>query len=154
MTKYASQTFRVKSLEATQKLSSKLGSRLKGGELIVLASDLGGGKTSLVKGLVSGAGSKDLVSSPSFTICNQYTTPELTIYHFDFYRLNDAGIIAKQLEEVNHDAEAVVVIEWPNIVISNLPEDRLTIELSVSGENSRVIKISYPDSLSYLVKGL
>src|ERR1700722_299415 len=95
-----SKLLHVDSLKATLVLGRTLGQNLKGGEAIELSSDLGGGKTALVKGLANGAGSQDLVSSPSFTICNQYNTPKFVIYHFDFYRLSDPGIIARELSEV------------------------------------------------------
>ena len=142
------------SLESTLSLGSKLGQNLKGGEVIELASDLGGGKTSLVKGIVAGTGCSDLVSSPSFTICNQYQSPRFTIYHFDFYRLNDPGIIRRELVEVLGDKQAVVIIEWPSVIESALPQERLSISLNVEDEKTRDINFSFSHSLHYLVKGL
>ena len=62
-----------------------LGANLRGGEVVELISDLGGGKTTLTQAIVAGAGSKDVVSSPTFTIGKQYTAGKLRIYHFDFF---------------------------------------------------------------------
>lgn len=149
-----SNSFELASPEASLSLASKLGARLKGGEVVELVSDLGGGKTTITKAIVSGAGSKDLVSSPSFTICNQYQAGKLTIYHFDFYRLNDPGLLKQQLEEAVNDDQAVVIIEWPAVIKDVLPERRLTIEINVTGDQSRLLKLSYSDQLAYLVEGL
>src|ERR1700679_221405 len=98
--------------EETIGLAAAIGGRLRGGEVIELASDLGGGKTTFVRGLAQGAGSGDTVSSPSFTLTNQYEAGDLTIYHFDFYRLLEAGIVRDELAEVLADPQAVVVVEW------------------------------------------
>ncbi|PIZ61832.1 tRNA (adenosine(37)-N6)-threonylcarbamoyltransferase complex ATPase subunit type 1 TsaE, partial [Candidatus Saccharibacteria bacterium CG_4_10_14_0_2_um_filter_52_9] len=89
---------------------------MRGGEVIVLTSDLGGGKTSFVRGLAAGMASHDLVHSPSFTLSNQYKAGDLTLCHFDFYRLNDPGIMRNELAEVLKDSQAVVAVEWADIV--------------------------------------
>jgi len=134
--------------------AAQVGANLKGGEVIELAADLGSGKTTFTKGLVSGAGSPDLVTSPSFTIINEYASPKFTIYHFDFYRLNDPGIISRELEEVLGDGSSVIIIEWPGIIEDTLPENRLVINLQTGDKNSRVIKIDGPSQLAYLWRGL
>lgn len=121
--------------------------------MIELVSDLGGGKTAFVRGLARGMGSKDQVSSPSFTISNIYKGPKLTLYHFDFYRLDEPGIMRDELAEVLADRQAVTAIEWADIVEDVLPAERLTIHIKVSGENSREFSFSYPPSLAYLVSG-
>ena len=91
------------SAEATELLGERLGKSLRGGEVIELVSDLGGGKTTFVRGLARGAGSHDKVASPTFTISKTYVTDGYEIHHFDFYRLNDAGIVADELAEVVGD---------------------------------------------------
>src|SRR4051812_18557733 len=83
----------------TERLGELLGSRLDGSEVIELRSDLGGGKTTFVRGLIRGTGSKDHVVSPTFTLSRIYQTKDFQIHHFDFYRLNDPGILADQLAE-------------------------------------------------------
>lgn len=146
-----SKTLLAEDLRRTQIFGINLGSRLKGGEIIVLTSDLGGGKTTLVKSIAKGAGSKDLVSSPSFTICNQYLASVFTIYHFDFYRLNDPGIISFELNELIEDKKAVIIIEWPQIVDNILPESRLiNINIQIKSENSRIFNIELNNNLNYL----
>lgn len=119
--------------------------------MIELVSDLGGGKTTFTRGLARGAGSTDRVGSPSFTISRQYQAPKFTIAHFDFYRLNEAGIVADELAEIVHDPQTVVVVEWGEIVHDVLPKDRLTIRFRLTGEGTREITFEYPDKLSYLL---
>jgi tRNA threonylcarbamoyladenosine biosynthesis protein TsaE len=138
-------------LESTLELAALVGSKLRGGEVIVLVSDLGGGKTAFVRGLVQGMGSTDTVHSPSFTLSNQYRAGKLTLYHFDFYRLDEPGIMRQELAEILEDTQAVVAIEWANIVENVLPERRLTIHFSATGETKRELAFEYPEELQYLL---
>jgi len=117
-------------------------------------SDLGGGKTTLVRGLARGIGSPAHVSSPTFKLSNEYTADKLTLHHFDFYRLSDPGVVAHELHDVLADPAAVVVVEWSDIVQHVLPAERLTINLQAQADNKRAITIAYPDSLHYLVEKL
>lgn len=119
--------------------------------MIELAADLGGGKTAFVKGLSQGAGSADQVTSPTFTLRNEYQAGELTIYHFDFYRLSEPGIMADELAEMVGDPKAVVVVEWADVVEDVLPPERLTINLQITGEDSRELTFRYPEKLTYLI---
>lgn len=118
--------------------------------MIELVSDLGGGKTAFVRGLAEGMGSKDHVSSPSFTLNNQYTAGELTLYHFDLYRLDEPGIIKQELAEILTDKQAVVAVEWAGLVKDLLPERRLSINITANGEDTREIVLNYPERLQYL----
>lgn len=118
-------------------LAERLGKQLKGSEVIELVSDLGGGKTTFVRGIAKGVGSDDQVSSPTFTLNNVYAGKDLTVYHFDFYRLFEAGIMQEELAEIIADPKAVTVVEWADIVQNVLPDDRLTIHITTTGEESR-----------------
>jgi tRNA threonylcarbamoyladenosine biosynthesis protein TsaE len=124
---------------------------LRGGEVIELVSDLGGGKTTFVRGLARGMGSRDTVTSPSFTLSNHYSSDRLTLYHFDFYRLGEPGIMRDELAELLHDSKSVVVVEWADIVEDVLPADRLTIRINATGDESREFECEYPETLRYLV---
>lgn len=119
--------------------------------MIELASDLGGGKTTFVRSLVKGMGSTDTVASPTFTISREYTAQGLTFYHFDFYRLGDAGLMANELAEVAGDPKSVVAVEWAGIVEDVLPTDRLRIEIVATGETKRQFLFTYPEKLAYLL---
>ncbi len=147
-------TLTTKSSEETVKLGRILGENLNGGEIIELASDLGSGKTTLVKGIAEGAGSKELVSSPSFTICNEYPCSKFKIYHFDFYRLSDPGIVRRELEEVIGSRSNVIIIEWPEVVESVLPNEHIVIKIQSPDIESRRLSIKYTKDLKYVAKGL
>lgn len=138
-------------LDGTLALGQQVGRSLRGGEVIELVSDLGGGKTSFVKGVAKGFGSEDIVRSPSFTISNTYQAGDRYLYHLDFYRLSDAGIMGNELAEMLADAQASVCIEWGDIVEDILPADRLTIHIEALGETKRQLTFTYPESLSYLI---
>lgn len=140
----------------TFELGEALGRNCRGGEVFLLTSDLGGGKTTLTKGLAKGLGSQDVVTSPTFTVEQVYKGSNLTIHHFDFYRLAEGGIVSEELAEALRDAQNVVVVEWGEVVAGVLPEKLVTIKLeNVAGdENRRKITITYPEELSYLVGGM
>jgi tRNA threonylcarbamoyladenosine biosynthesis protein TsaE len=140
--------------EQTEHLAEQLGARLRGGEVIELVSDLGGGKTTFTRGLVRGAGSSDRVASPTFTLSREYRTPHFTIAHFDFYRLGEAGIVGDELAEIIDDPTYVTVVEWGDIVHDVLPNDRMGLYITQTGDNTRNITIQYPEKLAYLAEGL
>ena len=142
-------------VKAFYSIGQRLGQNLKGGEVLTLVSDLGGGKTTLTKGIAKGANSQDSVSSPSFTICNEYKTPFFRIYHFDFYRLPDPGIVSLELQEIlDSNQKPVVIIEWPLTVEKILPKDYLKIAIEISGPDLRNLVIYYPPTLKHLLKDL
>ncbi len=123
---------------------------MRGGEVIELVSDLGGGKTTFVRGLAAGMGSRDSVHSPSFTLSNQYRAGKRTLHHFDFYRLAEPGIMRDELAEVLADPDAVVAVEWADIVADVLPATRVTVRIKAVAETSREFTFEYPDTLQYL----
>src|SRR5690606_30129333 len=112
-------------LNDTWRLGEAVGRNLKGGEVVELISDLGGGKTAFVRGLAKGAGSKDDVASPTFTISRIYSGPKFDIHHYDFYRLSEPGVVRQELEESLADGQVVIAVEWAETVRDVLPENRL-----------------------------
>lgn len=140
------------SVEETEGIAEKIGKGLRGGELIELISDLGGGKTAFTRGLAWGAGSQDVVASPTFTISKVYKADKFEIHHFDFYRLPDPGLIVHELEDLLGNLAVVIVVEWANIVQDSLPENHVSIEFKNTGDTSRELRIRYPESMSYLLE--
>ncbi len=138
----------------TEAVGKKIGSHFKGGEVIELISDLGGGKTALTRGLAEGLGSTDRVMSPTFTISRVYSSGALQMVHYDFYRLDDPGLLRHELVESLTDDRTITVIEWAHVVKDVLPKERVTINIRKTGEEAREFSIHYPESLSYLMKGL
>jgi tRNA threonylcarbamoyladenosine biosynthesis protein TsaE len=142
------------SSDVTERLGEQLGRNLRGGEVIELVSDLGGGKTTFTRGLVRGTGSTDRVGSPTFTLSREYTAPRFTVAHFDFYRLGEAGIMGDELDEIIHDPAYVTVVEWGDIVHDVLPKNRLTVQLTQTGDDLRHVSINCPAELAYVLEGL
>lgn len=146
------QTITTNSPAQTEALGSEIAANLKGGEVIELISDLGGGKTTFTRGMAAGLNTTDPVASPTFTISREYTGGRLHMYHFDFYRLSEAGVIADELHEVVGDESAVVIVEWAEVVQHVLPENRITIRITATDESSRVIDIAVPTSQEYVME--
>ncbi len=144
--------FDSNSAEETIKIAEKIGRQLRGGEVIELISDLGGGKTTFVNGLVSGAGSNSNVSSPTFSISNIYSCKNFDIAHFDLYRLTKAGLIKYEIGEMASDSKVVLIMEWPDIVEHILPGKRAKINFIIRGEQARTIVINLPNSYMYLAQ--
>jgi tRNA threonylcarbamoyladenosine biosynthesis protein TsaE len=129
--------------EETIKFGQRIGSQLKGGEVIAVCGPLGSGKTHLIKGIASGAGAKDSreVNSPTFVIVNEYSG-RLDIYHIDAYRLNSVS----EFEMLGFDdycyPQSVVLIEWADKVetaIQNI--GCIHVELKHAGRTKREIHV-------------
>lgn len=146
-----------KTADETEAIGQRIGARLRGGEVIELVSDLGGGKTTLTRGIVAGTGSQGRVASPTFTLTKQYDVPAKpdnslrSILHADLYRLQDAGLMTHELQDVIGDPQTTLIIEWADVAAGVLPDDRLTITLTATTETDREIKIEHPPALAYLV---
>lgn len=120
--------------------AERLGSLLRAGDLILLAGDLGAGKTTLTRGLAAGLGVKErYITSPTFTLINEYEG-RVPLYHVDLYRMSGEGEVAGLgLEDLF--SQGVLVVEWAERAGSILPVERLEIELQVTGETSRDIHV-------------
>lgn len=148
--------FSLSSPADTERLGFVIGKKLQGGECIELVSDIGGGKTTFTRGLVRGIGSQDKVTSPTFTIGKQYTSKDLICYHFDFYRLNDPGLVAEELAEALADEKAIKVIEWAESVTDALPKDRIIMHLDRVRDSSdeRSCRIVYSERYKKSIEGI
>lgn len=147
--------FACRTTEDTKSLAAALGRAVKGGEVLAFHSDLGGGKTTFVKGLAEGMGITEVVQSPTFTLSQLHKASRgLELHHFDFYRLSDPGIMSAELAESLAQNNAVVAIEWGEIVHDILPKDVIGVKLSVQDDESRVITINLPKKLEYISRAL
>ena len=117
---------------------------------------MGGGKTTFVRGLARGLDSKDVVSSPTFTLNKIYKTKDAEIHHYDLYRLAEPGIMSDELAESLQNPKVITVVEWSDIVQNVLPKERLTIEFKMVADDSdkRQVAIIYPESKTALVRKL
>jgi tRNA threonylcarbamoyladenosine biosynthesis protein TsaE len=148
-------TFSTHRVAATVELGRRFGKNLKGGEVLEFVSDLGGGKTTFIRGLAEGFGSTDPVASPSFTISYTYSRADgKRLHHFDFYRLDEAGIVGTELAEFLGDPQSVVAVEWGEIVHDVLPSKRIKITIAAPSETARDITIAAPKDQSYILEGV
>lgn len=142
--------FHSKNAKATENFAERIGTRLKGGEVIELVGDVGSGKTTFTRGLAKGAGSKDRVSSPTFTVSNVYKTTKGQLYHYDFYRLDDLEMIKNDLVESCADPRNSIVLEWAQGVKNVIKKEHLRVEFVVKGEELRTLVFKSPAKLNYL----
>jgi len=126
-------------------LGERFGSRLAGGETVLLGGPLGAGKTVFVKGLAAGLGiDVDEVNSPSFTLVNRYDGGRLTLYHLDLYRLPQGAVAAHavDLDELLSEEHAVIVIEWAERMGGyRLPPPVWKVSIAGDGEDPRLISV-------------
>lgn len=146
----------LESVKQTTVLATKLAANIKGGEVIEFVSDLGGGKTTFIRSLAQALGSHDHVTSPTFTVSKQYSAGTMIVYHFDFYRLSDPGIVADMLTENLHNAEVLTLIEWGGAVKDVLPQDRLVIDIAKDSHNEKKRHFTFTakKTNAYLLKGI
>jgi tRNA threonylcarbamoyladenosine biosynthesis protein TsaE len=137
----------VATVDETYKIGELLGALVNSGDIICLIGDLGTGKTHLAKGIAKGLGIDDHITSPTFTIVNEYTG-RLKLNHFDVYRVNDPD----EIEAIGFDeyifSDGVSIIEWANYIEELIPPANLTItieKLANLSDNHRKISFKYSD---------
>ena len=118
-------TFTTHSAAETEALGERLATRLTGGEVIAYTGDLGAGKTAFTRGLARGLGITDRVTSPTFTIVNEYEGGRLPLFHFDMYRLSSSDELYDIGWEDYLDRGGVCAVEWSEIVSDALEENEL-----------------------------
>jgi tRNA threonylcarbamoyladenosine biosynthesis protein TsaE len=145
----------IQTEKAMQEFGNQLSVLLDGGAVLELIGDVGAGKTTLTRAIARGLGITDSIQSPTFTISNRYEAPNgLVLAHYDFYRLNDAGIMKDELVEALGDKGVIAIIEWGDIIEDVLPNDRLTIYIQSNGEYSRQIEIvAHGERMKMLIGG-
>ena len=128
--------------EETKKIASKIASETNGEKVIVLNGELGAGKTKFTEGFLSYFGLEKEISSPTFTIVNEYQNEKATIYHFDVYRLKDVDeFYAIGGEE--YFAKGICIIEWGEIIKEVLPREYIKVMIEKDKENTekRIIQV-------------
>lgn len=130
-------------LEDTKRIAGEIADTLVPGDVLCMYGDLGAGKTAFVKGLAKGLGIDDHITSPTFTIVNEYFG-RLKLYHFDVYRIADPD----EMYEIGYEeyvyGDGVSVIEWPQLIDEILPENRYNVVIDKDydkHEDYRVIRI-------------
>ena len=127
--------------EQTELVGAKLAQQLTAGTIIAYKGDLGAGKTAFTRGLARGLGAKESVTSPTYTIVNEYLSGRLPLFHFDMYRLRSAD----ELFDIGWDdyleRGGVCAVEWSENVADAL-ENPITVTIEKLGEDSRRITIT------------
>ena len=134
-------TFVTRSPEETEKLGYALAQKLMPGTVIAYEGDLGAGKTAFTRGLAKGLHANEPVTSPTYTIVNEYLSGRLPLFHFDMYRLSCADDLFDIGWEDYLERGGVCAVEWSENVAEAL-EDPIRVCISKTGENSRTITIT------------
>lgn len=140
-----SKTIRVKTVKELSVVADKLLKVTSHYRIFALHGSLGAGKTTFIKALCHCLGTADSVTSPTFTLVNEYMVPEKeSIYHFDFYRINNITELYDFGFEEYIDSGQYCFIEWPGIAEELLPEDCVTVKISVEEDKTRTIEYTLP----------
>ena len=133
----------------TEALGAALAARLTPGTIIAYRGDLGAGKTAFTRGLAKGLGCKELVTSPTYTIVNEYLGGRLPLFHFDMYRLASSDDLWDIGWEDYLERDGICAVEWSENVADAM-EGALSITIEKLGEESRRITIEGGDTLEDL----
>lgn len=126
----------------TMNLAGKLASKLQTGDVVVLSGDLGSGKTKFTEGFLTYFGLENEISSPTFTIVNEYCKDNTNIYHFDVYRLSSSDEFYAIGGE-GYFENGISIIEWGEIIADALPSNyiHISFERNLEDENKRILTI-------------
>jgi len=146
--------FEIYSVDETTQLGIQLGNLLNAGDIVCLTGDLGTGKTHITKGIAKGLNINDNITSPTFTIVNEYEGGRLKLNHFDVYRVSDPD----EIYAIGFDdyifSDSVSIIEWANYIEEILPKDLLHIKIEKNfacGEDYRKITLTpYGERYDYI----
>ncbi len=116
--------------------------RLKGGDVVALDGDLGAGKTHFCKGLAAGLGSDDEVTSPTFALVQEYRGGKWPVFHFDWYRLEDAGELLGIGWEDYLDEGGIILVEWSEKFPALLPPSTYVLAFRIQPDGVRHISLS------------
>lgn len=132
----------INSLDDLKRASAEFISLTSTRRLFAIAGTMGAGKTTFIKALCDTLGSADVVTSPTFTLVNEYSTESGgTIYHFDFYRVNKIEEVFDFGFEEYITSGEYCFIEWPELVEGLLPEDVVNVTISARDDQSRIVEI-------------
>ena len=134
--------FITNSPEETEALGAALGKRLPAGTVIAYRGDLGAGKTAFTRGLARGLGCTEQVTSPTYTIVNEYLGGRLPLFHFDMYRLTSSDDLWDIGWEDYLDRGGVCAVEWSEQVADAMPPETVYVTISRRPEDDRARTIT------------
>ena len=141
--------FITNSPEETEAVGMALGKRLTPGAVIAYQGDLGAGKTAFTRGVACGLGAKESVTSPTYTIVNEYLSGKYPLFHFDMYRLASSDDLFDIGWEDYLDRGGICAVEWSENVAEAM-EDPVTVTIEKLGDTSRRITIEGGELLADL----
>ncbi len=137
----------TRSAEETEKIGVQLGKVLPAGTIIAYEGDLGAGKTAFTRGLARGLGCTDMVTSPTYTIVNEYLSGRLPLFHFDMYRLRSAEDLFDIGWEDYLERGGICAVEWSENVADEM-NGAIRVRIDTLGEQTRRITIEGGDALA------
>ena len=144
------------SLEETAQLAEKFAKAAKDGCFVNLFGEIGAGKTAFVRLVAQALEIKEKVTSPSFTILNEYHTGDIPIYHFDLYRLENEGVktITDELREYS-TGKQLTFVEWAEFSQNEIPFDRIEVNVTYDDEDNRCFEFtSIGEGMDKIIEGL
>ncbi len=134
-------TFISNNPDETEALGRQFAATLQAGEVIALEGDLGAGKTSFTKGIVAGLGSLVSVTSPTFTLLHEYGGGSRPVFHFDFYRLNDAADARGLALDDYFFSDGISIVEWADRFRELIPREAKWVHIESTGPEQRSIHL-------------
>ena len=141
--------FLTNSPEETEAIGAKLAAHLAPGTILAYEGDLGAGKTAFTRGLARGLGCRDTVTSPTYTIVNEYLSGRLPLFHFDMYRLASSDDLWDIGWEDYLDRGGICAVEWSENVADAM-EDAIRVRIEKTGPDSRRITVEGGDAFAAL----
>ena len=127
--------------DATLALGRDLGHLVQAGDVLALIGDLGAGKTTLTQGLMQGLGYQEEVTSPTFSIVQEYRGGRLEVFHFDFYRIEEEHELLDLGWDDYLDRDGVIIVEWPTLHPDLLPKNTRWLKLSHQDEGRLIEEV-------------
>lgn len=138
----------------THRLGDYIGSKLFPGAVICLNGDLGAGKTSMTKSIAKAMGIDEDITSPTFTIVNEYDEGRIPLYHFDVYRIGSS----EEMYDIGFyeyiSSQGVSIIEWSGIIEDILPSERLDIEIKYEDVGRRAFFKAHGEKYEKIIEGV
>lgn len=137
-------TITLKNEEETKEFGLQLGREAQKGDVIALIGDLGTGKTALTKYIAKGLGIEETITSPTFTIVQEYHDGRMPLYHFDVYRIGDPDEMFELGYEEYFYGDGVCVIEWADVIEDLIPPGAKTIFIQYGkNEGERIYQCTF-----------
>jgi tRNA threonylcarbamoyladenosine biosynthesis protein TsaE len=129
------------SAEAMIDAGERFAATLRAGDIVALNGDLGAGKTHFSKGLAAGLGAGEDVTSPTFSLVQEYLSGRIPVYHFDFYRLESSAELISLGWDDYLDEGGIIIAEWADKFPEALPDTTLWLDLVIEGDGRHTVKI-------------